>query len=176
MASRQGRVLLNSALESTGAARPAAQEIARYASHGSERNRSGVLAKGIGGPNVDLGNHAIDNLARNLDWLDTRRPDPVALGRRDFYLLVGFAQWCGRFRGAVGGIQNLRLKANYASLCSPSPKISEGFARNFARGRSIDLTIAIDQARTRCAEGRALARVSANRGRALAQWPDYRGD
>ena len=45
---------------------PAAQEIARYASHGSERNRSGVLAKEIGRPNVDLGNHAIDNLAGNL--------------------------------------------------------------------------------------------------------------
>jgi hypothetical protein len=110
---------------------PAAQEIARYASHGSERNRSGVLAKEIGRPNVDLGNHAIDNLARNLDWLDTRRPDPVALGRRDFYLFFGFAQWCGRFCGTVGGIQNLRLMANYASVCSPSPKSLKGFERSF---------------------------------------------
>jgi hypothetical protein len=55
-------------------------------------------------PNVDL-NHAIDYLARKLDWLDTRRPDPVALGRWDFYLFVGFAQWCGRFCGAVGGFK-----------------------------------------------------------------------
>jgi hypothetical protein len=43
---------LSSALESTGAARPCTRNFA-LCSHGCEHNRSGVIAKGIGGPNVE---------------------------------------------------------------------------------------------------------------------------
>src|SRR5208282_1509536 len=53
---------------------------------------------------------AIDYLDRDIDWLDDRRADPIALGRRDVHLFVGLAQWRGRFCRALDRSKNCPLK------------------------------------------------------------------
>jgi hypothetical protein len=116
----------NSALESSGAARPAAQNLRVMLAIAVNETARVCSLKEL------VGRTSIKGTMRSTIWLGILigstlgRPDPVALGRWDFYLFFGFAQRCGRFWGAVGGIQNLRLKANYvkanyASVCSPLP-------------------------------------------------------